>query len=84
MEDIKKVKEELEKIENFKNINMSYNESKNIYDVYVKIRKDEEEVKEIFNEIENLEYEYCDYGIFEFYFVPENADEVIAELQEKF
>ena len=80
----KEVKKELEKIESFKNITMSYNESKNIYDVYAKIRIPEEEVKDVFNDIENLEYTYCDCGIFEFYFSPENAEEVIAELQEKF
>lgn len=80
----KEVKKELEKIESFKNINMSYNESKDIYDVYTKIRKPEEVVKEAFNDIKNLEYTYCDFGIFEFWFSPENAEEVIAELQEKF
>lgn len=80
----KEVKKELEKIESFKNITMSYNESKNIYDVYAKIRVPEEEVKDVFNNIENLEYTYCDYGIFEFYFSPEDAEEVITELQEKF
>lgn len=80
----KEVKKELEKIESFKNITMSYNKSKNIYDVYAKIRIPEEEVKDVFNDIENLEYTYCDCGIFEFYFSPEDAEEVIAELQEKF
>ena len=40
--DTDKVLKELEKIEKFKNINISYNESTNIYDVYARIRGDEE------------------------------------------
>ena len=64
--DTDKVLKELEKIERFKNINISYNESKNIYDVYARIRGDEENTKDILNNIEHLDYTYCDFGIFEF------------------
>ena len=79
-----KVLKELEKIEKFKNINISYNESKNIYDVYARIRGDEENTKDILNNIEHLDYTYCDFGIFEFWFAPEYKENVLKSLQENF
>lgn len=82
--DTDKVLKELEKIERFKNINISYNESKNIYDVYAKIRGDEENTKDILNNIEHLDYTYCDFGIFEFWFTPEYKENVLKSLQENF
>ena len=82
--DTDKVLKELEKIERFKNINISYNESKNIYDVYAKIRGDEENTKDILNNIEHLDYTYCDFGIFEFWFAPEYKENVLKSLQENF
>ncbi|MGN1327579.1 MAG: hypothetical protein ACI4VQ_05865 [Clostridia bacterium] len=78
------VLKELEKIEKFKNINISYNESKNIYDVYARIKGDEDNTKDILNNIENLDYTYCDFGIFEFWFSPEYEKEVLKSLQENF
>lgn len=78
------VLKELEKIQSFKNITINYNQEKDIYDVYARIRKEEEEVKDIFNNIENLEYTYCDFGIFEFWFSVENSEQVIADLQANF
>ena len=56
--DTDKVLKELEKIEKFKNINISYNESKNIYDVYARIKGDEENTKDILNNIEYLDYTF--------------------------
>lgn len=82
--DTDKVLKELEKIERFKNINISYNESKNIYDVYARIRGDEENTKDILNNIEHLDYTYCDFGIFEFWFAPEYKENVLKSLQENF
>lgn len=82
--DTDKVLKELEKIERFKNINISYNESKNIYDVYARIRGDEENTKDILNNIEHLDYTYCDFGIFEFWFTPEYEEDVLKSLQENF
>ena len=82
--DTDKVLKELEKIEKFKNINISYNESKNIYDVYARIRGDEENTKDILNNIEHLDYTYCDFGIFEFWFTPEYEEDVLKSLQENF
>lgn len=82
--DTDKVLKELEKIERFKNINISYNESKNIYDVYARIRGDEENTKDILNNIEHLDYTYCDFGIFEFWFTPEYKENVLKSLQENF
>ncbi len=82
--DTDKVLKELEKIERFKNINISYNESKNIYDVYARIRGDEENTKDILNNIEHLDYTYCDFGIFEFWFAPEYKGNVLKSLQENF
>ena len=82
--DTDKVLKELEKIEKFKNINISYNESKNIYDVYARIRGDEENTKDILNNIEHLDYTYCDFGIFEFWFAPEYKENVLKSLQENF
>lgn len=82
--DTDKVLKELEKIKKFKNINISYNESKNIYDVYARIRGDEENTKDILNNIEHLDYTYCDFGIFEFWFVPEYEEDVLKSLQENF
>lgn len=82
--DTDKVLKELEKIERFKNINISYNESKNIYDVYARIRGDEENTKDILNNIEHLDYTYCDFGIFEFWFAPECEEDVLKSLQENF
>lgn len=82
--DTDKVLKELEKIERFKNINISYNESKNIYDVYARIRGDEENTKDILNNIEHLDYTYCDFGIFEFWFTPEYKEDVLKSLQENF
>ena len=82
--DTDKVLKELEKIEKFKNINISYNESKNIYDVYARIRGDEENTKDILNNIEHLDYTYCDFGIFEFWFAPEYEVDVLKSLQENF
>lgn len=78
------VLKELEKIEKFKNINISYNESKNIYDIYARIKGDEDNTKDILNNIENLDYTYCDFGIFEFWFSPEYEKEVLKSLQENF
>lgn len=82
--DTDKILKELEKIERFKNINISYNESKNIYDVYARIRGDEENTKDILNNIEYLDYTYCDFGIFEFWFAPEYEEDVLKSLQENF
>ena len=82
--DTDKVLKELEKIERFKNINISYNESKNIYDVYARIRGNEENTKDILNNIEHLDYTYCDFGIFEFWFTPEYEEDVLKSLQENF
>ena len=82
--DTDKILKELEKIEKFKNINISYNESKNIYDVYARIRGDEENTKDILNNIEHLDYTYCDFGIFEFWFAPEYKENVLKSLQENF
>lgn len=82
--DTDKILKELEKIERFKNINISYNESKNIYDVYARIRGDEENTKDILNNIEHLDYTYCDFGIFEFWFTPEYEEDVLKSLQENF
>ena len=82
--DTDKVLKELEKIEKFKNINISYNESKNIYDVYARIRGDEENTKDVLNNIEHLDYTYCDFGIFEFWFTPEYEEDVLKSLQENF
>ena len=82
--DTDKVLKELEKIKKFKNINISYNESKNIYDVYARIRGDEENTKDILNNIEHLDYTYCDFGIFEFWFTPEHEEDVLKSLQENF
>ena len=82
--DTDKVLKELEKIEKFKNINISYNESKNIYDVYARIRGDEENTKDILNNIEHLDYTYCDFGIFEFWFTPKYKENVLKSLQENF
>ena len=45
---------------------------------------DEEKVKDIFNNIDNLDYTYCNYGIFEYWFSPENSKKVIRELKKKF
>ena len=82
--DTDKVLKELEKIKKFKNINISYNETKNIYDVYARIRGDEENTKDILNNIEHLDYTYCDFGIFEFWFTPEYEEDVLKSLQENF
>ena len=82
--DVKKVQEELEKIERFKNMSISYNEEKNIYDIYVKIKGDEENTQDILNNIENLEYQYCSFCIFEIWFSPENETSVIKALQKNF
>ena len=82
--DTDKVLKELEKIKKFKNINISYNESKNIYDVYARIRGDKENTKDILNNIEHLDYTYCDFGIFEFWFAPEYEEDVLKSLQENF
>ena len=82
--DTDKVLKELEKIERFKNINISYNESKNIYDVYARIRGNEAKTKDILNNIEHLDYTYCDFGIFEFWFTPEYEEDVLKSLQENF
>lgn len=86
--EIDKVKEELEKIKCFKNINITYNETKNIYDIYVRIKGDEEaeyeNTKDILNNIDNLEYQYNDFGIFELWFSLENTKQVVEDLQKNF
>ena len=61
-----KILNQLEKIGSFKNTTVGFNKDKNIYDVYARIRGDEEETKDILNEIKGLDYTYCDFGIFEF------------------
>lgn len=52
--------------------------------MYARIRGDEEETKDILNEIKGLDYTYCDFGIFEFWFTPEDANKVIDRLKEEF
>ena len=63
---------------------MKRKKSKNIYDVYARIRGDEENTKDILNNIEHLDYTYCDFGIFEFWFAPEYEEDVLKSLQENF
>ena len=36
------------------------------------------------NNIEHLDYTYCDFGIFEFWFAPEYEEDVLKSLQENF
>ncbi len=79
-----KILNQLEKIGSFKNTTLAFNESKNIYDVYARIKGDEEHTKDVLNNIEGLDYTYCDFGIFEFWFTPEDSSKVIKKLKEEF
>lgn len=79
-----KILNELEKFTNFKNTTVAYNESKNIYDVYARIKGNEGDTKDILNNIKELDYTYCDFGIFEFWFKPEDFKKVIKKLKEEF
>lgn len=86
--DIEKVKEELEKIKGFKNVNVTHNETKDIYDIYARIKGDEEaeyaNTKDILDNIDNLEYQYNDFGIFELWFSTEYVQQIIKDLQKNF
>lgn len=84
VKNIEEIKTKLEKIESFKNVTLSFNEEKNIYDVYIRILKDEAEVKDIFNNSKEIEYEYCDFGIFEIMFHPEDTTKVFKTLNKNF
>lgn len=83
-----KILNQLEKIGSFKNTTLNYNEHKNIYDVYARIKGDEEadyvNTKDTLNNIDGLDYEYCGYGLFEFWFTPEDSNKVIDRLKEEF
>lgn len=75
------VRKELQKIERIKNITTSYNESKDIFDIYARILGDEENTKDILNNIEDLDYQYCSFGVFEFWFNTDKAAKVVEKLQ---
>lgn len=88
MKDPEVVKEELESISCFKNVTVDYNEEKDIFDVFVRIKGDEEaeyaNTKDILNNIPNLEYQYNDFGIFELWFSSKNTKKVLQELKDNF
>ena len=79
-----KLRKELEKIKCFKNITTSENKSKGIFDIYVRIVMDENDVKDILLNIKDLDFTYCDFGVFEFWFNIDLAENIIKELQNKF
>lgn len=74
--------EELEQIECFKNV--ISNLSGNNYNIYVRIINNESITKDILNNIDGLDYEYLDFGIFKIWFSEENKDKVIKRLKEEF
>lgn len=82
--EIERVKKELESIETFKNVTLDYNKEKDIFDVYIKIRRDEAEVKDILNESKKIDYVYCDFGIFEIMFHPADTEEALEYLKDNF
>lgn len=81
---LEEVVAELETIESFKNINASFNEEKNIFDIYCRITIPKEEAEDLFNEIDEIDYNYCDFGIFEFWFAADDAEVAIQKLKEVF
>jgi hypothetical protein len=88
MADVEKIKEKISEIGSFKNATVNYNEEKDIYDIYVKIRGDEREeyinTKDALDSIEGLEWQYNAFGIFELWFSVEDSEKIMEELQDKF
>lgn len=75
----------LEKIECFKNVTVDYNKEKNILDIYLKIvYKNIDFVKDFFNNVNKLDYVYCDFGVFELMFDPEDWLDIYSIFEENF
>lgn len=88
MKDIETIKQELESIKGFKNVTINYNATKDIYDVYLRIKGDEAadyaNTKDTLSNIPDLEYQYVDSGIFEIWFSSSKVDVVIQDLKDNF
>lgn len=78
--DIEKIKRELEGIDTMQNVIVSYKSYRDVYDIHAKIKFDEYVVKDIFNNIEGLDYQYYEFGIFNFWFSPKDEDVILNKL----
>ena len=76
------MREELEKIKSFKNVIVHSNKEK--YCVYIRIVGNEAITKDILNNIDELDYEYLDFGIFFIWFNVKDSEKVIKKFKEEF
>ena len=81
---VKQIEEDLSKIQCFKSPNININTHKNIIDIFVKITLNYTLVEDTLNNIEDLDYVRCEFGIFEIFFPIDKYSIILKELIKSF
>ena len=78
------VVKELETIKSFKSINADFKKSENIFNIYCQVTVPKEEAESRFNKIDKVDYHFCNFNVFQFWFSNEDVEIVIQQLKEVF